>query len=169
MQNKSYKYLMVYVLKTVSGIILSFLVSFNIDQIDYTWCLISVILVLSPEGYDAVKLAINRIKANLVGAGVGILFLLFPLTNPLNLALGASLSLYLCFLLKLEDAAKSTLAALVIILLYQDGNELIDASWQRLIAVIAGCVIGLLVTYIFHYLFRWNLPADMHTSNEKEA
>lgn len=160
---------MVYVLKTVSGIILSFLVSFNIDQIDYTWCLISVILVLSPEGYDAVKLAINRIKANLVGAGVGILFLLFPLTNPLNLALGASLSLYLCFLLKLEDAAKSTLAALVIILLYQDGNELIDASWQRLIAVIAGCVIGLLVTYIFHYLFRWNLPADMHTSNEKEA
>jgi len=160
---------MVYVLKTIAGIMLSFLVSFKIKQIDYTWCLISVILVLSPEGHDAVKLAINRIKANMVGAGVGILFLLFPLANPLNLVLGASLSLYLCFLLKLEDAAKSTLAALVIILLYQDGNELIDASWQRLIAVIAGCVIGLLVTYIFHFIFRWKLSAGIHSSNEKEA
>lgn len=169
MQNKSFKYLMVYVLKSIAGIMLSFLVSINIKQIDYTWCLISVILVLSPEGHDAVKLAINRIKANMVGAGVGILFLLFPLSNPLNLVLGASLSLYLCFLLKLEDATKSTLAALVIILLYQDSNGLIDASWQRLIAVIAGCVIGLLVTYIFHYIFRWKLHAGMHTSNEKEA
>jgi uncharacterized membrane protein YgaE (UPF0421/DUF939 family) len=169
MKDKSYKYLMVYVLKTIAGIMLSFLLSFNIKQIDYTWCLISVILVLSPEGHDAIKLAINRIKANMVGAGVGILFLLFPLANPLNLLLGASLSLYLCFLLKLEDAAKSTLAALVIILLYQDGNELIDASLQRLISVIAGCMIGLLVTYVFHYIFRWKLPASIHSYNEKEA
>jgi uncharacterized membrane protein YgaE (UPF0421/DUF939 family) len=91
------------------------------------------------------------------------------LANPLNLLLGASLSLYLCFLLKLEDAAKSTLAALVIILLYQDGNELIDASLQRLISVIAGCMIGLLVTYVFHYIFRWKLPASIHSYNEKEA
>ena len=169
MEKESYKYLLVYVLKTLNGILLSFLISNAITQIDYTWCLISVILVLSPEGHDAGKLAINRIKANMVGAGVGILFLFFPLANPLNLILGAALSLYLCFLLKLDDAAKSTLAALVIILLYQEGHGLINAALHRLSAVIVGCIIGLVVTYIFHYIFKWRMSTGNHVSNEKEA
>src|SRR5258708_40107697 len=106
------KTLTVYIAKCVSGILLCSLLSlFFHPWIDYSWSLISVVLVLSPEGTDAVELALTRIRANLVGAAVGVILLFSQVPGPWNIALGAALALFICYQLKLQAAARSTLAA----------------------------------------------------------
>src|SRR5690242_10384237 len=104
------KTLAVYIAKCVSGLLLCSLLSLFFSQwIDYSWSLISVVLVLSPEGTDAVDLALARIKANMVGAAVGVLLLFSRVTHPWNIALGAGAALFVCYQLKLQAAARSTL------------------------------------------------------------
>lgn len=159
--NLRYKTLAIYTAKCVTGIILCFFVT-NLFQswVDYTWCLISVVLVLSPEGKDALELALTRIKANLVGAATGILILVIQIPSPWNIATGAIISLFVCDQLKLNTGARSTLAAMIIILLYQEGGTHVwDSSLSRIIAVVLGCLLGLIITYIFHSLIKVNEPA----------
>lgn len=163
------KPLAVYIAKCVSGILLCSLLSVFFEPwIDYSWSLISVVLVLSPEGTDAVDLALTRIKANLVGATVGVILLLSQVPAPWNIALGAALALFVCYQLKLNAAARSTLAAVIIILLHHEGASLWSSAVGRVGAVIAGCVMGLVVTYVFHSLIRINGPAMNSESVKKE-
>jgi len=90
------KTLGVYIAKCVTGVLLSSLLSVFFSQwIDYSWSLISVVLVLSPEGTDSVELALTRIKANLVGAAIGVLLLFTLIPAPWNIALGCSGIIYL--------------------------------------------------------------------------
>src|SRR5579859_1791874 len=118
------KMMLVYVAKCVTGILLCSLLSlFFSEWIDYPWSLISVVLVLSPEGKDAVELALTRIKANLVGAAVGVLILFSQLPWPWNIAVGAAVALFVCDRLKLNAAARSTLAAVIIILLHPEASR----------------------------------------------
>jgi uncharacterized membrane protein YgaE (UPF0421/DUF939 family) len=159
----------VYIAKCVSGILLcSFLSIFFRQWIDYSWSLISVVLVLSPEGTDAVELAMTRIKANFVGAGVGVILLFSQLPSPWNIALGAALALFVCYQLKLNTAARSSLAAVIIILLHHEGTNLWSSALSRVSAVITGCVIGLIITYIFHSLIKINGPAMNSEAVKKE-
>jgi uncharacterized membrane protein YgaE (UPF0421/DUF939 family) len=118
---------------------------------DIGWCLISVILVLSPDGKDALPLAFTRIKANFVGAGVGLLCLLVSPTNMWILSLALSITLSLCYLFKFDTAVRSALAATIIIMLHEEGKHLWDTALERVIAVVAGCTLGLLITFTFHF------------------
>ena len=167
-----FKTLLVYMAKCVTGIILCFYISAVLKTwIDYTWFLISVILVLSPEGKDAVELSLTRIKANLVGAGTGIVVLLSQMQSPWNIAAGAALSLFVCDQLKLNAGARSTLTAMIIILLHPEGTYLWDSALSRIIAVIAGSLIGLVITYVFHSIFKFNVPVlnSEAVKEEKES
>src|SRR5882757_10485828 len=151
------KTLTVYIAKCVSGVLLcSLLAVFFQEWIDYSWSLISVVLVLSPEGTDAVALSVSRIKANFVGAVVGVMLLFFQVPSPWNIAVGAALSLFICYQLKLQAAARSTLAAVIIILLHHEGANLWSAAFSRVGAVITGCILGLIITYIFHSMIKIN-------------
>jgi len=159
--NPRYKSLLVYILKNITAVALSYLVSGWISWFDFAWCLISAVLVLSPEGTDAMPLAITRIKANLTGALSGFLILLFDIPMPYNMGAGAVVSLFLCDLFKLNAGAKSTLAAMIIVLMHPEGAHVWDASLGRIGSVVCGCVLGLFVTYVYHKLFRINtLIAD---------
>jgi uncharacterized membrane protein YgaE (UPF0421/DUF939 family) len=167
------KTLAIYAAKCVTGIFLCFPIFIFLNQwVDYTWSLISVILVLSPEGKDALDLSLTRIKANFVGAGTGILILLLNISSPWNLAAGAIISLFICDRLKLNAGARSTLAALIIILLHQEGTfagtNLWDSALSRIIAVVSGCLLGLLVTYVFHSIFKINAPVAVSEAAKKE-
>ncbi len=145
-----------------------FTVVFFHEWIDYPWSLISVVLVLSPEGTDAPDLALARIKANLVGASVGVALLFSQISSPWNIAIGAALALFLCDRLKLNTAARSTLAAVIIILLHQEGVNLWSSALIRVGAVITGCVLGLAITYIFHSIFKINTLAINSEAPKKE-
>lgn len=163
------KTLAIYIAKCVTGIVLCFFISLLLKQwVDYAWCLISVVLVLSPEGKDAVELALTRIKANLVGASTGVLVLLLQVPSPWNIAAGAIVSLFVCDRLKLNAGARSTLAAMIIILLHQEGTHVWDSALSRITAVIVGCLLGLIITYTFHSIMKINAPALNSESVKKE-
>lgn len=168
--NLRYKTLAIYTAKCVIGIILCFFItSFINEWVDYTWCLISVILVLSPEGKDALELSLTRIKANLVGAATGIVIILVHVPSPWNIVAGAIVSLFICDQLKLNSGARSTLAAVIIILLHpEEGVHVWDSALSRIIAVVLGCLLGLIITYVFHSLIKINEPALNSEAVKKE-
>lgn len=172
--SQRYKTLIIYIAKCVTGVVLCFFVTMLLKEwVDYTWCLISVVLVLSPEGKDALDLALTRIKANLVGAATGVLILASTIPSPWNIAAGAVISLFVCDQLKLNTGARSTLAAMIIILLYQEGvTHVWDSALSRIVAVILGCLLGLIITYVFHSLIKTNQPAvnsEAESKKEREA
>lgn len=152
--------------KIVAGMSLCFVTTAYVSWIDYSWCLISVVLVLSPEGTDALDLAFTRIKGNVVGACSGFLLLATHVPYPYNLVTGAVLSLFLCDQFNLNAGARSTLAATIIVLLHKEGTHLWDAALGRVAAVIIGCLLGLAVTYVFHSLFKIDLTVESQEKAE---
>jgi uncharacterized membrane protein YgaE (UPF0421/DUF939 family) len=117
--------------------------------IDYPWSVVSLVMVLSPEGKDALQLALTRIKANLVGAGVGIVVLAVLIPAPWSMVVAAPLALYVCDRLGLNLGARSTLASVIIILLHPEGTHPWDAALNRALAVMVGCLLGWGLTYVF--------------------
>jgi uncharacterized membrane protein YgaE (UPF0421/DUF939 family) len=147
------KRLMVYVAKCVTGVVVSFLLARLLHYNDFIWCLISIILVLSPDGKDAVPLAVSRMKANVVGALAGLLMLsLHPAT--LIMVTGAVIiTIVVCYVTNLENPTRTALAAAIIVTLHEGGRHIWDVALERVIAVLAGCLIGILITYVFHSRF----------------
>jgi len=145
--------------KCVTGALLVFGIARLLNYHDYIWCLISVMLVLSPDGTDAVSLAMSRIKANLVGAGAGLLMLVVHPSTIVMVHGGIAITVVLCTLLKLEPSARSALAATIIVTLHEAGRHIWDTALERVLAVLAGCLLGLLVTFVFHSRFTTR-PAE---------
>jgi uncharacterized membrane protein YgaE (UPF0421/DUF939 family) len=114
------------------------------------WCLFSILLVLSPDRKDAMALATTRIKANLVGAAIGLaLFYIHPI-NLLMVCLGIAATIIACEILNLQTAMRSATIAVLIITLHEPGQYFWDVALERAGGVILGCIIGVIITYIFH-------------------
>src|ERR1041385_2442073 len=150
--NANVKNYLIYASKCVVGTILVFIFAFSYKNMN--WSLISAMLVLSPEGDDAITLALNRIKANFIGAAVGLLCLLIDSTNIWLLGFGLVVSLGICYFFKLENGARSSLAATIIVMLHEEGKHFWNTALDRVIAVVAGCLLGLVITFVFHNLFK---------------
>ena len=143
--------LLLYATKCVTATLIVFTISSLIGYKDIGWCLISVILVLSPDGKDAIPLAFTRIKANIVGASVGLTCLLISPMNMWILSGALTITLSFCYFFRFDTAIRSALAATIIIMLHEEGKHLWDTALERVIAVLAGCVLGLLITFVFHF------------------
>lgn len=116
------------------------------------WCLISILLVISPDRKDAMTLAVNRIKANLVGAGVGLfLFYIHPI-NLFSICAGIAATLIICEILKLQSAARSAIIAVLIITMHEPGESFWNIAVERAFSVMLGCAIGVLLTFLFHFV-----------------
>lgn len=142
--------LLVYILKAVLGTAIGFYL-YRLYPTLGGWCLFSIILVLSPDRKDAVNLALTRIKANLVGAAIGLVLLYL---HPINLVLtcvGIAAALALCEWLKLQAASRSATIAVLIITMHEPGHYFWDVALERAGGVIVGCVIGVVITYVFHH------------------
>jgi uncharacterized membrane protein YccC len=142
---------MIYMAKCSFGALIVFLLARLFHYADIGWCVISVMLVLSPDGKDALTLAMNRIKANLCGAGVGLLALWVANGSIWSISIALALTVLFCDLLKLSTSTRSALAATIIVMLHQEGRHVWDTALERIISVLAGCAIGLLVTFLFHF------------------
>ncbi|WP_217606248.1 FUSC family protein [Chitinophaga sp. GbtcB8] len=147
------KRLLVYMAKCVAGVLLVFFLAHLINYKDYIWCLISVMLVLSPDGTDAVGLAMSRIKANLVGAAAGLVMLIVHPSTIVMVSGAIAITVAACTFLQLEASARSALAAAIIVTLHEAGLHVWDTALERIIAVLAGCVLGLVITFVFHSRF----------------
>ena len=157
------KSFLIYAAKCVSGALVIFSLSGFINFSDIGWCLISVLLILSPDGKDTVNLAFTRIKANVVGAGAGLLCLLISPADFIVISIAIIAVIGVCYLLKLDTGIRSALAAAVIVSLHSEGVHVWDAAIERVLAVLAGCVIGLFITWAFHFNTLKNEKSDGKT------
>lgn len=147
------KRLLIYIAKCVTGVLIAFLLAKLFHYNDYIWCLISIILVLSPDAKDALPQASNRIKANLIGAAAGLIMLLFHISPEITVSGSVLITIIVCYITKLEVATRTALAATIIVTIHENGKYIWDSALERVIAVVAGCVIGIIITLIFHSHF----------------
>ncbi|HEY2759838.1 MAG TPA: aromatic acid exporter family protein [Pirellulales bacterium] len=144
------KNLLLYVAKCITATVIVFLVARVFQDQDVIWPLVSAILVLSPDNQEALPLATARIKANVMASVVALVCLLPGPANLVTINIALALTIGLCSLFRLMDGSRSALAAVIIIMLHEPGKHLWDAAAERAGTVIAGCVLGLLITLAFH-------------------
>jgi uncharacterized membrane protein YgaE (UPF0421/DUF939 family) len=111
------------------------------------WVLISILLSITHDNNS--KVAFDRMKGNIVGSAVGLVsFLLHNPPNLLTICLGVTATITLCFYLKLIEVSRTALVAFIIVVLYEE-----EGGWEvaayRMTSVIAGCLIGLVINYVF--------------------
>jgi uncharacterized membrane protein YgaE (UPF0421/DUF939 family) len=160
------KRLIVYVANCVTGVLIAFLLAQLLIYSDYIWGLISVILVLSPDGNDALTLAMSRMKANLIGAAAGLVMLLLHPITVVMVAGAVAITIVVCYFVKLENPTRSALAASIIVTLHETGKHIWDVALERVIAVVAGCLLGLIITYVYHSRFITQPVEAPHSQGE---
>ncbi len=163
---KNLNRLIIYIAKCVTGVLIAFLLAQLLHYSDYIWCLISIILVLSPDGTDALTLAVSRMKANLIGAGAGLIMLVLHPVSVIMVAGAVIITIVVCYFAKLENPTRSALAASIIVTLHESGKHIWDAALERVIAVLAGCLLGLVITFIYHSRFTTR-PAELPPGQEE--
>ena len=77
------------------------------------WSIVSVLLVLAPDPVDSMKLSFARMKANIAGASIGLLYFLCPFPPLLSLCLAVLTTILVCWYFVLGNASRSALAALI--------------------------------------------------------
>ena len=147
------KNLLIYISKCVTGCIIIFLLSWFFSYPDITWSIISVMLVLTPESDEAIPLAITRIKSNLIAGAASLLFLLFFPATPITIIVVIIVTILLCYKFKVMTGSRAAIAAVIIIMLHgMEYNQ--DSFWsvtlERISSVVIGCIIGLIITILFH-------------------
>lgn len=146
--------LCVYITRVLIGFIIGYSLYIKLPEYQLFWTLISIILVISPEGKDSRRLSIERFKSNFVGSSVGLLCLLIHPTNVYMIVGGILFTCIICQLFNIINMARVALVALLIVLIqsHVDAKQL--APIMRFASVSLGCIIGLLVTVCTSMLIR---------------
>ena len=151
--NDTQKNLLLYMTKCIVAAGLIFYFSYVFHYSDIIWCLISAMLVLSPNAKEALPLALTRIAANFVGSAAILLCLLLVggLPHIVTISLAYCLAISACYLFNLMTASRSALAAATIIMFAPaSAAHIWDKPLERVVSVAVGCVVGLIVTLIIH-------------------
>ena len=162
MDRKRFKSLIIYSLKCIVGSLIVLIGSPYIPSMnhyDTMWCILSILLILSPDGKESMNLAIIRIKANLLGASVGFAFMMALPESIHQWLIPPALFFTLLFgyLLKLDSCLRSALVATVIVMMPHQSLEAWSTPLERVFFVISGCVLAIVITYIFHFKERETL------------
>lgn len=108
------------------------------------WAIVSAILVLIPDVKQSVATALARVSANIVGALTGLAVAKLWNEHPPAILLAIVLTSYICHMLRLDLGLRTACVAVVIIMTAHPG-EVVMSSFERFIAVIAGCGVGVVV------------------------
>lgn len=140
-----------YILKCLIGVSFCYVPYVLFPQHEFYWSIISVLLVLAPDHSDSNRLAMDRMKANIIGSVIGLFAFLFLVHIPVLfvLCIAVIVNILICYMLGLENTTRSALAALVIVLIQEKENSSWLAGFERMGCVIVGCLIAIIITYIF--------------------
>ncbi|MEO7427704.1 MAG: FUSC family protein [Fibrobacteria bacterium] len=144
--------LLLYAVKCVLGLCAGYALYRAFPQHQFFWSMISIMLVLAPDGGDSTKLAFERMEANVVGSTIGMLLYLLHKPNLLLLCMGVVITIAVGTKLRLENAIRSALVSLIIVMVGEQQNNSWRIALERIGCVIAGCVIALLITFAFNFL-----------------
>ena len=164
--NDSQKNFLLYIIKCVTAAGLVFLLSPVIPGLNLSSCLISVVLVLSPDAEQTLAFVLSRIAANLVGGVSSLLCSLLGTPDVVTVSLAYALTITMCSLCRLMGSSRSALAAVTIILLHPSETRLWNSLLERASSVGVGCLIALLITLVFHR--RLSQSAGCHAGDPPE-
>ena len=157
----------IYTIRCFIGFYIGYLLFLKFPNYEILWTLISIMLVISPEGKNSKKLSIERFKSNLVGSIVGLVCLeIHPSPDFYICLLGVFLTIMTCYLFKILNMARVALVALIIILVQPHTAASVEATpLFRCLAVTLGCVIGLTITVTTSMIIRsmkkhYGIPRD---------
>ena len=156
---------LIYVAKFITGALLVYLVNWFIPFVDVGWSLVSLALILSPEGKDSLQLAFNRIKGNAIGAMVGYLCLLIAPATMWMLLIALVVTMLLCYIFYAEAGVRFALVATVIVMLRRSPYSW-DTAFERIVSVAAGSLIALLSTIIFQSIFSAHIQSVSSTRKD---
>ncbi|SEN14250.1 Fusaric acid resistance protein-like [bacterium A37T11] len=138
-----------YILKCIIGVTVCYAIYRMFPQYPIYWSIISVVIVFTPDNDR--QLAFDRIKANILGSGIGILVYFIPLPNFLLFILGVALTSFVGIVLGLGTTIRPALAAVIIVLI-EEQNILEKAyvvAIERVLCVLLGCTVALIITLVF--------------------
>lgn len=145
--------LWLYIAKCCAGVVIVHVLAlFTAEYINPVWCLLSILLILTPDSKEAVPLAVTRMKANVCGVIAAVAVLSFGVTNTTTLCLAFAIAIVLCHLGEVMPGCRSAICAAAVILWHEPGEHphVWQASLSRLAAVSVGCLIGVGLTLLFH-------------------
>jgi len=145
------KSLALYAAKCVACTAVIFLLAHLLGDAQVAWCLVSVVLVLSPDSRETWTLTLARVAANLVGGACSLLGLLSGLPDVAALCATYVVTIAACAAVGLTASSRVALAAVTILMLQHRADvPLWQSVFERIVAVVVGCVVALAVTLAFH-------------------
>lgn len=139
---------LMYAIRCIIGFSIGYYLYLNYNEHEILWMILSIILVISPEGINSRKLTVERFKSNLIGSIVGLICIEIHDPNIYIILFGIVLTIVICSLFKILNMARVALVALVVILVQpvHDLSELTPII--RCLSVTIGCLIGLIIVLI---------------------
>lgn len=146
--------LLIYIIRCVTGFAIGYALYIKYPHYEVMWTIISIILVISPEGKDSRRLSMERFKSNLIGSLVALVCILIYKPTLYMTLLGIVLTISICYVFKIMNMARVALVALLIIMVQPHTEQAEIASFLRLFSVTLGCFIGLFITVVTSVLIR---------------
>ena len=143
---------LIYSVRCIIGFVIGYTLYTNIPQYEGYWTLLSILLVLTPEDKDARRLAIERMKANLIGSAVALVLFLLHKPNLGLIIVGVLSIILICYLFNLLNVARTAMATLIIVLIYEQEQTSWLGAVERFVCVVSGCLIGLGITLVTAWL-----------------
>lgn len=140
--------LVIYIIRCVIGFLIGYGFMLKFPDYELFWSLLSIILVISPEGKDSRKLTFDRVKSNLIGSVVGLLCYFVHPTNLMMLVAGIILTCIICYLFKVMNMCRVAIVAFLIVMLQSHTLSESIAPIFRFFSVTMGCFIGLAITVV---------------------
>jgi uncharacterized membrane protein YgaE (UPF0421/DUF939 family) len=112
---------------------------------------VSAVLVTQPDLHSSFQASLMRVVANLAGAFGGAALLSATGQPIVAMAIGVLFTGLACYLLKQDDALRPAFVAVIIVTLIGENSKW-QNSFDRVIAVLVGCVCALAVGFLFDKL-----------------
>lgn len=139
--------LIIYILRCVIGFLIGYEIMTAYPEHDLFWVLLSIILVISPEGKDSRRLTNDRVKSNLIGSMVGLCCVFINHEPTISLiTVGIVATCIICYVLKVMNMARVAIVALLIVLLQPHLSNIELTPIFRAGTVVLGCFIGFSIT-----------------------
>jgi uncharacterized membrane protein YgaE (UPF0421/DUF939 family) len=109
----------IYIVECITGLCICYALFKYFPQHEFYWSMVSVVLVIAPDGKNSNLLAFDRMKANVLGSSIGLSLFLIHQPNLFLICIGVMLAIIIGTFLKLNSAMRSTLSALVIVMIHE--------------------------------------------------
>jgi uncharacterized membrane protein YgaE (UPF0421/DUF939 family) len=142
----------VYIIKCLTGILICYGLYKFIPQYPFYWAMVSVSISLSMD--NSTDQVYNFMRSNVLGCAVGIT--LYPLHLPVFLILSIGVVLTICIgiALNITETIRSALVSLGIVIVREEQEKHWFIALERVTCIIAGCLVGLLVTVFFSFIMQ---------------